>query len=137
MQTLSKDTQAAIDSFYKFWETGKEELLSASVSKDLKDHDRNPAAEGSDYEAILGMGQMINSGLSEMTHNFTQIHVLDNNRIVLRWEGSAKHTGPLFGTPETGRTVYFNGHDILQFEDGKITELWHIEQLLQLHAQIQ
>lgn len=132
-----QEKKEVIENFYKFWETGSEELLGLSTSKELKDYDRNPMLEGTDYEALLGVAGMINAGLSDIKHNFTQIHYLENDRILIRWEGSAKHTGDLFGTPKTDRTVYFNGHDILQLKNGKISELWHIEQLLQLTSQIQ
>ncbi len=136
MKANTKKEQV-IKSFYEFWETGSETALAASTSKALKDHDRSPLAEGTDYEALLSLGQLINAGLSDLKHNFVQIHYLKNDRIVLRWEASARHTGELFGYPTTDRTIYFNGHDILQLKDGKISELWHIEQLLQMTAQIQ
>ena len=72
-----------------------------------------------------------------MHHNLTQIHEVSEDRYMIRWEASAKHTGDLFGVPATDKTVYFNGHDILKIEDGKVVEMWHIEQLLQLMSQIQ
>ncbi len=130
-----KTAQALID-FYKFWETGDEKLLTSSTSKKLKDHDRNPMIEGTDYQAILGTGQSL-KGLSKMMHTFTEVLPQEDGRIVIRWQGSAIHSGEAFGIPATGRTIYFNGHDILRLENGKIIELWHIEQLLQMTAQMQ
>ena len=125
-----------LEKFYRFWETGDETLLEESTSKNLKDHDRSPIAEGSDYQAILELGKSL-KGLSEMNHNLVQVHFLKDGKVMVRWEASAKHTGEAFGYPATQKTIYFNGHDILKFKDGKITELWHIEQLLQLTYQLQ
>ena len=129
-------TTQVLEKFYKFWETGDETLLEESTSKNLKDHDRSPIAEGSDYQAILELGKSL-KGLSEMNHNLVQVHFLKDGKVMVRWEASAKHTGEAFGYPTTQKTIYFNGHDILKFKDGKITELWHIEQLLQLTYQLQ
>jgi len=50
-------TAEVLEKFYKFWETGDETLLEESTSKNLKDHDRSPMAEGTDYEAILQLGK--------------------------------------------------------------------------------
>lgn len=129
-------TTKLLDEFYQFWETGEVGLLEKSTSKNLKDHDRNPLAKGTDYEAILQLGKSL-GGLTEMNHNLVQVHFLENGKIMVRWEATAKHTAEVFGHPATQKTVYFNGHDILKVEHGKITELWHIEQLLQLNSQLQ
>ncbi|MBW2241607.1 MAG: ester cyclase [Deltaproteobacteria bacterium] len=59
-----------------------------------------------------------------------------DGKLVVRWTISADHTGDVFGVPATGKTVIFSGHDILQIRDGKFAELWHIEQLFQLNAQL-
>ena len=126
----------ALDDFYKFWETADETLLEKIVSKDVKDHDKDPRNTGSDYQGLLDLANAV-QGLTEMKHNLVQIHKLENQMCVVRWEASAKHTGNFFGIPATGKTVFFAGHDIMKFENGKITELWHIEQLLQLMGQIQ
>ena len=110
-------------------------LLEESTSKN-SNYDRSPMAEGTDYEAILQLGKSL-KGLSEMNHNLVQVHFLEDGKVMVRWEATAKHTGEAFGYPATQKTVYFNGHDILKLEGGKITELWHIEQLLQLTYQLQ
>jgi len=129
-------TTQQLEKFHQFWETGNEALLEESTSKDLKDHDRSPVANGSDYEAILELGKSL-KGHSEMNHNLVQVDYLEDGKVMVRWEATAKHTGEALGYPATQKTVYFNGHDILKIEDGKIKELWHIEQLLQLTYKLQ
>ena len=136
LKKLDRKTAKTLADFYHFWETGDGDLLAASTSKSIKDHDRNPTIPGTDYESILGTGKSLH-GLSEMQHVFTEVLPQDDGRIVIRWQGSAKHSGEVFGIPATGKTVYFNGHDIIRLEENKIVELWHIEQLLQLLSQIQ
>lgn len=132
----TEDTTELLNDFYRFFETADESLLEKTVSKSVKDYDKNPTSLGTDYEALLELAQSV-QGLSDMSHDLVQIHKLENNTYMVRWEATAKHTGNLFGIPATGKTVYFNGHDILKIEDGKVAEMWHIETLLQLMAQIQ
>ena len=124
-----------LNNFYTFWETADPNLLEKSVSKNLKDYDRAPGGSGSDYDATLAMAQSF-GGLSNMNHTLQQVHYLDDGKMVVRWECTAKHTGDVMGFPATQKEVAFFGHDIFQVVDGKITELWHIEGLLQLTAQL-
>ncbi|MEM6347425.1 MAG: ester cyclase [Bacteroidota bacterium] len=63
-------------------------------------------------------------------------YYLANDRIATRWEFVGKHTGNFFGVPATGKMVYFSGQNILQIKAGKISEIWHTEELLQCMAQI-
>lgn len=56
--------------------------------------------------------------------------------VVTQWTMTGTHTGPWFGTPASGRDVSFAGTDVVGVVDGRITEVRHVEQLLQLQAQI-
>ena len=135
MNSSNENTQL-INDFYRFWETADEQLLEKTVSKEVVDYDKDPRFEGSAYEGLLYLAGAV-QGLSDMRHNLTQVHDLGEGKFMVRWEASANHTGDLFGVPASGKTAYFNGHDIFRIENGKIVELWHIEQLLQLMAQVQ
>ncbi len=137
MDKLDQGTQQALRDFYRFWETADEVLLARSTSKELKDHDRSPMFEGTDYSALSSMARYFTNGVSNMQHTFTQVHELGNNRVTVRWDVSGEHTAEIFGIAATGRKVAFSGQDILQLDNGKISELWHIEQLFQLTAQLQ
>lgn len=131
----NKKVEQLLNDFYRFWETVDESLLEKTVSKKVIDHDKDPRSNETDYNAILSLGRAV-QGVT-LKHEITQVYKLAKGKYLVRWEGSGKHTGDFFGVPATNRTVYFNGHDIIQIENDKIVELWHIEQLLQLMGQIQ
>ncbi|MDQ1050004.1 ester cyclase [Streptomyces sp. V4I2] len=49
---------------------------------------------------------------------------------------TAIHTGDAFGFAASGNSVDINGQDIMRIVDGKITEIYHVEELLKLAEQI-
>lgn len=49
---------------------------------------------------------------------------------------TATYTGEAFGYAATGNKVDINGNDIMRVVDGKITELYRVEELLKLTRQI-
>ena len=56
--------------------------------------------------------------------------------MVLHWRMTATHTGDAFGFPASGNRVDIDGQDIMRIVDGKITEIYHVEELLKLTQQI-
>jgi ketosteroid isomerase-like protein len=49
---------------------------------------------------------------------------------------TATHTSDAFGFAASGKPVDINGQDIMRVVDGKITEIYHVEELLKLTQQI-
>lgn len=127
--------QQVLKDFYVFWEVADENLLADSVSKNVVDHDRNPQFTGSDYAGMQYLANAFQS-VSNLKHDFDLVEELDNGWVLMRWRASGKHTGELFGVPATNKTVYVNGHDIVRISEGKIVEVYHIETLFQLYAQL-
>src|ERR671933_3065691 len=50
--------------------------------------------------------------------------VADGDRVVKRFKLRGTHTGDFNGIPPTGKQITFEGIDILQLADGKISEIW-------------
>jgi predicted ester cyclase len=51
--------------------------------------------------------------------------VAEGDKVVGRITAYGKHTGELFGIPETGRDIRVSGIAIWRIQDGKIVEHWH------------
>ena len=130
------EKEKIVNEWYRVWDEGDVSGFSKIMHKDVKDHDKNPQMPGSDYDGLVGISQAVTVGFSDVKHNLVDVYYLPNNRIATRWEFVGKHTGNFFGVPATNKMVYFSGQDILQLKDGKIAEIWHIEELLQCMAQI-
>jgi steroid delta-isomerase-like uncharacterized protein len=52
------------------------------------------------------------------------------------WTLTGTQRGPLFGMPASGKPVRFSGIDMIRVADGRIAELWHVEEMLQFMGQI-
>jgi predicted ester cyclase len=52
------------------------------------------------------------------------------------WTFTGTHTGVLFGRPPTGRRVRFCGLDMVRIAAGRVHEIWHVEDLLSMNAQL-
>jgi steroid delta-isomerase-like uncharacterized protein len=58
------------------------------------------------------------------------------DRVVTRWTGRGVHAGELLGVPATGKAVTITGITIHRIVDGKIAELWAVEDWLGVLWQI-
>jgi len=102
---------------------------------DLIDH--NPAGDAA--SAIDGMRALIaavRDGFTDTQHRILFQQELPGGWVVLHWRMTATHTGDAFGFPASGNPVDINGCDIMRVVDGKITEIYHVEELLKLTQQM-
>jgi predicted ester cyclase len=102
---------------------------------DLIDHNAAPGT-GSDND---GMRKSIATGRDGFTDTQYRIlfhRELSDGWVVIHWQMTATHTGDAFGFPANGNPVAINGNDIMRIIDGKITKVYHVEELLKLTQQI-
>ncbi|MEO0412385.1 MAG: ester cyclase family protein [Pseudomonadota bacterium] len=52
------------------------------------------------------------------------------------WTLNGTHSGPLFGLEPTGKRVRFSGMDMVKVSSGKVTDLWHVEELGPMFTQV-
>jgi predicted ester cyclase len=63
--------------------------------------------------------------------------IQEGDRVVGLWTFTATHSGlPFLGQPARNSRVKFCGMDMVRVEDGKIREIWHIEDLFKAYGQI-
>lgn len=130
VQAQEKDNRKeVVNQFYNSFDTGKTMHLHQILSQQLVDHDASHP-ESSHYEGIVHLITMVNDGLTNVKHDLEQVHLIGENMVVVRWNMTAKHTGSFLGMSSTGKSIAFNGHDIFKFKDGRIVEMWHVEELL-------
>ena len=123
-----------VEKLYTYFDSGKIEKLNEIVDEKLIDHDGRIKENG--FAELKELIISINQGFSNVKHEIEQIQLIGENKILVRWEMKAIHNGAFFGIPASNKSVVLNGHDIFAFKNGKISEQWHIEELLSLMNQI-
>jgi predicted ester cyclase len=78
----------------------------------------------------------VRDGFTGTQHRVLFQRELSDGWVVMHWQMTATHTGDAFGFPASGNPVSINGNDIMRVVDGKITEIYHVEELLKLTQQI-
>ncbi|MFG1793599.1 ester cyclase [Nocardia sp. NPDC049149] len=120
---------------YELYDTGNVAAVDEVFAPDLIDHNPVPGVPN----ALDGMRYLIREvrdGFTDTQHRILFQQELSDGWVVNHWQMTAVHTGDAFGLPASGKPVAFNGTDIVRVVDGKIAEIYHVEELLQLTMQV-
>ena len=118
------------------WNSGRLDSAAHLLDENLIDHDpaqfpgRAPGRDG-----LLQVAAMIRAAIPDLRRT-VDMQIVDGDRVVTSFIDTGKHSGELFGVPATGRNVAVRGINIERVVDGRITEIWHVEDLFGLMAQI-
>jgi steroid delta-isomerase-like uncharacterized protein len=136
METRPNDTVHRLlrEQIEGIWGAGRTELIA-----------RNYAADAIDHMPVAGQ-QATHEGLADVVAAFRRafpdlsidLHgtIASGDMGVDFWTLTGTHLGPLGDHPPTGRRVRFSGIDIVRVADGRIADLWHVEEMAQCHAQL-
>jgi predicted ester cyclase len=120
---------------YGAFDSGDVQAIDTLFAPDLIDHNPVPGAP----TAIDGMRALVGAvrdGFTGARHEILYQAETSDGWVVTQWRMTGTHTGEWFGAPASGRDVSFMGTDIVRVTGGRITEIRHVEELLQLQAQI-
>ena len=123
-----------VKSYYEALDNGDTTLMSTLLNSNLIDHDGHG---GNAVDEIIGLTQSLKIGFSNSKHDLEVVKLIGNDMVFVRWRMTALHTGEFFGVPATNKSVNFVGHDLLKIKDGKVVELWHVENLAGMFEQLQ
>ncbi|MDR3575260.1 MAG: ester cyclase [Anaerolineaceae bacterium] len=69
-------------------------------------------------------------------HFTIHLELAEGNLVATHWSYIATNTGPFLGRPATGKQVTDTGTDIFRIKNGKITEMWVVQDSLGLLQQL-
>ncbi|WP_329296708.1 ester cyclase [Streptomyces pseudovenezuelae] len=119
----------------ELYDTGNVAGADEVFAPDVIDH--NPAADAaSGIDGMRASIAAVRDGFTDTQHRILFQQELPGGWVALHWRMTATHTGDAFGFPASGNPVDINGQDIMRIADGKITEIYHVEELLKLTHQI-
>ncbi len=116
---------------------GEKQLGLAEELYDPGVVDHNPfPGQRPGVAGMLDVVESIHAGFPDLRFTVLGIHPVGAHRALDHWRFRGTHRGEVLGVPATGRVVEFHGMDLVQVAGGRITGIWHVEELWQLHRQL-
>jgi steroid delta-isomerase-like uncharacterized protein len=122
--------------YASIWSGGRVDAIRDFVADDAIDH--NPLHFPGRASGAAGLAQvvaMIRAAIPDLQRT-VEDQLCHDDKVVTRFIDEGTHQGNLMGVPATGQRVRLTGINIELIREDKIRELWHVEDLLGLLAQI-
>lgn len=119
----------------ELFDTGDVAGVDEVFAPDLIDH-TPVAGAASAIDGMRALVAAVRDGFTDTQHRILFQQELSDGWVVIHWQMTGTHTGDAFGFAASGNPVAINGTDIIRIVDGKITEIYHVEELLKLTQQI-
>lgn len=118
----------------EIWGKGRVALVDATYHPDVVDHMPIPGQP----KGLPAMKQVVREFRQGLPDTRMTLHrtLTKGDFGVDFWTMTATNTGRLFGNPPTGKRVEISGIDMVRVADGRIAELWHVEEMFQLRTQL-
>lgn len=118
------------------WNAGRIDEAAEFLDPELVDHDplQVPGAR-SGAAGLLDVVGMIRSWLPDLTRTI-EFQVGQGELVVTRFVDEGTHSGELLGITPTGQRIRVVGINIERVVDGRIAEIWHVEDIAGLMTQI-
>lgn len=127
--------KALMRRFYEeLWSRGNLGAIPELVAEDFVDH-RAPVGQPSGREELAGLVVMWRTGFPDMQETVEDL-ISEGDKVMGRFLMRGTHRGEFMGVAPTGRSVTMSGIDIVRIADGKISEFWYAEQMLELMQQL-
>lgn len=140
---LANEAFDMIRTFYTAVDAGDAATYAPMIAEDFVDHDRPAAApaQATDAQVILNLFSELAAGFPGAIHTLDLVEPISpdadgNPRAMVRWTFEGQHTGPFFGAPASGNDISINGIDVFSAQNGQFIKQWHVEELIDLFAQI-
>lgn len=144
MTVISAQTALANDAVIfmkKFYEIADArpldfETLSGLYADNYVDHHPNPAMPADGPKGLVF--KLIADGAPDSSHKIVDILPTGENKAVVIWSHEGTNTNNMFGIPTQDPALPFAiaGIEVWQIVNGKITDLWHVEDIAGLGAQL-
>ena len=119
--------------FYAFWNTGDARFAGLALAPDFTDRTL-PQGRPQGIAGPLFASRNFRQAVPDLRCGIEQL-IVAGDRVVAHLHFSGHFTGAFGQKRGAGQTVDFIATDILRVQDGRISENWHIEDILTLMQQ--
>ncbi len=130
----AEENKALIQRWYECWNKGDWDGLYRLQSVDFIDHNPQPG-QAPGIEGLKQQLDLINTAVPGSQIRIVHL-MADGDKVVDHSVLEGKHTGPSFGIPPSDKSVSVSATNIWRIQNGKIAEIWHIEDIFGLMQQI-
>ena len=127
--------KALMRRFYdELWSGGDLEALPEIIAEDFVDRQCPPGAP-SGREGLAGLVAAWRTAFPDMRESVEHL-VAEGEMVVGHFTMRGTHEGEFMGVAPMGRSVTMSVVDVVLIKDGRISELWYAEQMLELLQQL-
>ena len=126
--------KAVVRKWYEEWNKGNMEGVTALFAADAIDHNPFPG-QAPGREGIMQSLGVFHNAFPDLQITLTHL-LAEGDKIVDHGVARGTNTGAMLGIPATGKRVEITASNIWRVADGKVMELWHIEDLLGMMQQL-
>lgn len=116
------------------WGAGRTPLVSRNYADGVIDHMPVPG-QPSGREALEGVVNAFRAGIADLRMELHATLVAGDFGVDV-WTLTGTHAGPLLGHEASGKAIAISGIDMVRVAQGRICELWHVEEMGLLMQQI-
>jgi len=122
------------DQIEGIWGRGETALVDANYVSDIRDHMPVPG-QPTGRAALKDVVADFRRGIPDLRMELHATLAAGDAGVDV-WTLTGTHGGPLLGKEASGRPIHMSGIDMIAAADGRITDLWHVEEMALLIAQI-
>ena len=122
------------DQIEEIWGRGRTQLVDANYAEAIADHMPVPG-QPSGREALKDVVEHFRAGIGGMRMDLHATLVAGDFGVDV-WTLTGTHSGELLGVPASGNAIRISGIDMVRAKEGRIGDLWHVEEMAQLMNQI-
>jgi steroid delta-isomerase-like uncharacterized protein len=134
MSTVTEQNKDLARRYDDAFNAGDTEAMAALVAEDVVLNPPVPGRE-SDRQALFDSVSMYHTAFPDL-HSSVEHVVAEGDFVVLHGTATGTNSGPLMGTQATGKSATFSYIDIYRIADGRIAEIWHVEDVAGMLRQL-
>lgn len=131
---LANDAVETIRGFYAVADARPMDAttLRGYFADDFTDHDGHH--DGNHADAVAGLYGALADGSPDSAHELAMVLPSGDDKAIVYWRYTGTNTNNLFGMPTMDPVRAFDiaGIEIFTVKDGKITDMWHVEEIAKL-----
>lgn len=121
---MSEQNKALAQRFYEeVFNKKKLDAIDELCAPDFVDHNAMPG-QAPGAKGLKDVFAAFFRGLPDLRITIQEL-VAERDIVVVRFSGTATHTGELMGAAPSGKAVTMRGMDMIRIKNGKAIEVWH------------